>query len=51
MAVMANQMMIRLFGHIRGDQVKRDNYLTIRRESGQLAQANLTNGDKEGILL
>ena len=26
-------------------------YLTIRSESGQLAQANLTNGDKEGILL
>ena len=25
-------------------------YLTIRSESGQLAQANLTNGDKEGIL-
>ena len=24
MAVMANQMMIGLFGHIRGDQVKRD---------------------------
>ena len=50
MAVMANQMMIGLSGHIRG-RPSQAGHLTIRSESGQLAQANLTNGDKEGILI